>query len=663
MSYSYQRATSDGTMVALDISITYLDRSEITVYFNDVLTTDWIWSGTSDRRVLFPTPVPNGTVVMVKRTTDASQLRHEFSRGAQFTAPNLDADLQQALHMAQEAGEANLVGDFFTNINLHGFRLVNIGTAEDDTDALTLGQYKADADGAYAASQAALASVVTIDARIGQVPASAGTPVADSTSILQTAFNTGFAGVLPSVYNFATALRVPNLAHIAGVRAGIGFVGTTANVKTALHKTTNDQVAIENFETHTVSNIDCLLYSDPVWIDNGVASPQKSSIERISLQGRSTAQPNAAGIYFEQGGDFRMRDVDITNVVKAIWGRPGVYGATFSQVRAFGEFYWEGGTSLHLDNVRCNGASFTRGGYDIRSTIYTVLSATCSDNATGTAFKFLDSSVVGNGCGCENATADLADHGTALHVDATVSGNSNVIFNGFDIVPYLNQTTALVSVGRRSRLSLNGGTSYFPSIATNCPDLYVFGNSSVVVIRDRVFLNGTYDTPVIQFKAGVTTSRVIVWYGDKYKVYTSTGSGDTVVEFSESEGTGTPTLTFAGVAATLGPGSLLRWKKAGKIVHVSFRLVIQAMGAGAGVAVLGGFPTTYAPRDDAALRFSVINALNTVAAGSTLVGNVTAGSGGSAVLSLRSNTGDTNATNAAFQVGTVLWGDFTYTIS
>lgn len=158
MAYSTQRATSDGTMVLLDISVDYLDRSEITVYFDDVLTSAWMWSGTSDKRILFPDPVPNGVEVLIKRTTDASTLRHKFSQGAKFTSVNLDEDLTQALHMAQEASEANLVGDFFTDVNLHGFRLFNVGPAVDDTDALTLGQYKADALGANAARVAAEAA-------------------------------------------------------------------------------------------------------------------------------------------------------------------------------------------------------------------------------------------------------------------------------------------------------------------------------------------------------------------------------------------------------------------------------------------------------------------------------------------------------------------------
>ncbi len=173
MANSYQRATSDGTMTFIDISIDYLDRSEISVYFDDIITTAWSWSGTEDKRILFSPAVPNGTVVEVRRLTDASQLRHEFSTGAAFTAKTLDEDLKQALHMAQEASEANLVGDFFTDINMHGFRVYNVGTAVDDTDVLTLGQARADSTTAVAAADAASAAAAAAAASAANAAATA----------------------------------------------------------------------------------------------------------------------------------------------------------------------------------------------------------------------------------------------------------------------------------------------------------------------------------------------------------------------------------------------------------------------------------------------------------------------------------------------------------
>ena len=158
MALSTQRAVSDGTLVLLDLSIHYLDRSEIAVYFDAALTTDWAWVGETAKQITFTPAVPNGVEVLVKRTTRISKLRHEFSSGAAFSARVLDEDLMQVLHIAQEASETNLSGQFYSDIDMHNYRIRNIGTAVDGTDALTLGQYKADANGAFASKTAAAAS-------------------------------------------------------------------------------------------------------------------------------------------------------------------------------------------------------------------------------------------------------------------------------------------------------------------------------------------------------------------------------------------------------------------------------------------------------------------------------------------------------------------------
>lgn len=140
MANSTQTATSDGTMVLLDISIDYLDRSEITVYFNGALTTAWSWVGTTEKRISFSPAVPNLTQVLVKRTTDLAELRHSFSLGAAFTAQTLDEDLEQILHIAQEASEGNLGGDFFTDINMHAHKITNVADAVNPQDAVPLDQ-------------------------------------------------------------------------------------------------------------------------------------------------------------------------------------------------------------------------------------------------------------------------------------------------------------------------------------------------------------------------------------------------------------------------------------------------------------------------------------------------------------------------------------------
>lgn len=323
-------------------------------------------------------------------------------------------------------------------------------------------------------------------------------------------------------------------------------------------------------------------------------------------------------------------------------------------MHAFGKLTWKGGTSVTFTNCWTGaGPGSVTGGYDFTSLIYSVMNGCASDGATNTAYRFSFCDMVLNGCGCENASTATADSGTACAFD---QGNK-IILNGFDAVPQVDQVIALMSVGADNEIHINGGNSYFPAITgVNCPDIFVHGNGSTVIVRDRTFLNGTKQLPAIQFKAGVTTSRVIVWYGDNYKIYTSTGAGNTLVEASNDSGTFAATLTFGGGSSGMTfLSNSCRWQKDGKIVTVSGRVQLSAKGASTGVAVLGGFPA-FAPLGDTLIDFSVLTGIS----GGPLVGTVNMGAGGQAALSSRSATGDTAATDANFTNSSLLWFNFTY---
>jgi hypothetical protein len=147
MPYSTQRATSDGSLVALDLAIEYFDRSEITVYFDSVLNgRQWAWVGTTNKRISFTPAVANGVQVLVLRSTDLSRVRHEFAQGAAFTYNTVDEDLLQILHIAQEARENAVLTEVFQDFDLHGYKLLNLGTATQPGDAVSLGQFQAHDD-------------------------------------------------------------------------------------------------------------------------------------------------------------------------------------------------------------------------------------------------------------------------------------------------------------------------------------------------------------------------------------------------------------------------------------------------------------------------------------------------------------------------------------
>lgn len=141
MAFSIQRAVSDGTMTLLPISIEYFDREEISVLFDGVLNArQWAWVGTTDKTLSFTPAVANNVEVMIVRSTDLAELRHQFSLGAQFTAESLDESLLQILHIAQEAKEGSNLGEIFQNLNFHGFKAINMGNGSDPGDAVNHAQ-------------------------------------------------------------------------------------------------------------------------------------------------------------------------------------------------------------------------------------------------------------------------------------------------------------------------------------------------------------------------------------------------------------------------------------------------------------------------------------------------------------------------------------------
>ena len=105
MAYSYQSVVSNGTLTNLLLTIEYGSRSEISVYFNGAPTSAWSWVGTIEKQITFSPAVPNGTTVLVRRTTALHAPKHVFSTGAQFKAQAVDDNTSQLLRAAQEAQE------------------------------------------------------------------------------------------------------------------------------------------------------------------------------------------------------------------------------------------------------------------------------------------------------------------------------------------------------------------------------------------------------------------------------------------------------------------------------------------------------------------------------------------------------------------------------
>ena len=188
MATSTQEVVSDGTLVLLDLSINYLDRSEITVFYDNLpagaLT--WSWVGVSEKRIAFSPAIANGVTVLVKRTTDISKLRHEFSLGAAFAATTLDEDLNQVLHIAQEAAETTLSGSFNNDIRLNGNKIVGLAPGTAPTDGVNVSQLTDTYNAVVAATASSAASAA---ASAGSATASEAAALASAVAAAANAAN------------------------------------------------------------------------------------------------------------------------------------------------------------------------------------------------------------------------------------------------------------------------------------------------------------------------------------------------------------------------------------------------------------------------------------------------------------------------------------------
>lgn len=137
--YSVQIEVSDGTLKRVEVGIEYDSTSTLQVYKGDsevplVLGTDYSIDG---KAVVFPTAVPSGMSVVLRRVTPISVMQNRYDGGAAFSRDTLDENFLQILRLAQEFTEGAGLSDIFRNINLHGFRIKNMGDPVDARDATT----------------------------------------------------------------------------------------------------------------------------------------------------------------------------------------------------------------------------------------------------------------------------------------------------------------------------------------------------------------------------------------------------------------------------------------------------------------------------------------------------------------------------------------------
>lgn len=203
--YSVQRELSDGSLNRISVRVPYFSKDDIHVYVSDIEIKDttvegskytWRWDG--DYIAITPN-VDQGIEVLVRRITPIDEAIHIFDGRSEFDDQSMDENFQQLIYIAQEYSEGSGIKDVFSNLNMHGYKIKNVGWATDDDDVVTYGQYKKDAEGAKVAMQRAEAAATKAEQHEQNTQAIANQAQTDITASKESAIKEITNRIAPTV--------------------------------------------------------------------------------------------------------------------------------------------------------------------------------------------------------------------------------------------------------------------------------------------------------------------------------------------------------------------------------------------------------------------------------------------------------------------------------
>lgn len=151
--------TGDGATTDFTVPFDYLAKKFVRVSLGVTILKGGDYGDTSKdyyfldkTKVRLKVPPQEGEVLTIRRYTSATDRVVSFKDASVLKATDLDVSSVQTLHVAEEARDIindALIKDKEGNWDAKSNRIVNVGTPEADSDAMTYGVYKADALGAY----------------------------------------------------------------------------------------------------------------------------------------------------------------------------------------------------------------------------------------------------------------------------------------------------------------------------------------------------------------------------------------------------------------------------------------------------------------------------------------------------------------------------------
>lgn len=214
--------TGDGATTDFTVPFDYLAKKFVRVSLGVTILKGGDYGDTSKdyyfldkTKVRLKVPPASGEVLTIRRYTSATDRVVSFKDASVLKATDLDVSSVQTIHIAEEARDIindALIKDKEGNWDAKGNRIVNVGDAVSDGDAVNLKLYKEDAKGAY---QAKLDAEAARDAsKVSETNAKASEVNAKESEVTAKAS----AGTAVSAAKHADAVKTENQAILEEAR-------------------------------------------------------------------------------------------------------------------------------------------------------------------------------------------------------------------------------------------------------------------------------------------------------------------------------------------------------------------------------------------------------------------------------------------------------------
>lgn len=236
--------TGDGATTDFTVPFDYLAKKFVRVSLGVTILKGGDYGDTSKdyyfldkTKVRLKVPPQVGEVLTIRRYTSATDRVVSFKDASVLKATDLDVSAVQTIHIAEEARDIindALIKDKEGNWDAKGNRIVNVGDAVSDGDAVNLKLYKEDAKGAYQSRvEAEKARDRAIEAETNAKESETNAKESETNSKMSETVAKASAGTAVSASKHADAVKVENERLLGETKKSEASAKGSANTATA----------------------------------------------------------------------------------------------------------------------------------------------------------------------------------------------------------------------------------------------------------------------------------------------------------------------------------------------------------------------------------------------------------------------------------------------